>query len=68
MEIFLIIIIGLAVYAAIATPIKRHKVQCKCPKCGHLCNASPWGTSLQYEKTFKCPICGHKWSTFQSMN
>ncbi len=68
MELFVIILVGIAIYAAIAAPIKRSKVQSHCSKCGHLTNASPWGTSLQHEKQFTCPKCGHKWSTFQSMN
>lgn len=68
MEIIALILIALVVYAMFAAPIKRSKVQSRCPKCGHLTNASPWGTSLQHQKQFTCPNCGHKWTTFQSMN
>jgi DNA-directed RNA polymerase subunit RPC12/RpoP len=60
MELIVIILIGVAVYAMIAAPIKRSKHTSKCPKCGTTCNASPWGTSQYHEASYKCPNCGHK--------
>ena len=64
MDLLLLIIIGVCIWAMIYAPYKRSKVQKDCPKCGTRCNASPWGTSLQYEKKFKCPKCGHKFNNF----
>ena len=60
MELIVIIAIGLAVYAAIAAPIKRSRHRANCPKCGTECKASPWGTSRYFEARYKCPKCGHK--------
>ena len=59
MELFVGIIIVLAIYAAIAAPIKRSKHTSKCPKCGTICKASPWGTSFYFEAKYKCPNCGN---------
>jgi transposase-like protein len=66
MEGIVIILIGLAVYAAIAAPIKRSKHRAHCPKCGTECKASPWGTSNHFEAKYKCPNCGHKFTSFYS--
>ena len=60
MELLVIIAIGLAVYAAIAAPIKRSKHRANCPKCGTECKASPWGTSRYFEARYKCPKCGYR--------
>ena len=62
MELIVIILIGVAVYAMIAAPIKRSKHTSKCPKCGTVCKASPWGTSTYFEARYKCPKCGHKFT------
>ena len=58
MELIVIILIGITVYAAIAAPIKRSKHTSNCPKCGTKCNASPWGTSVYHEAQYRCPKCG----------
>ena len=59
MELLLLIIIGVIVYCAITAPIKRSKHTSRCPKCGTMCKASPWGTSYQMEAKYRCPNCGH---------
>lgn len=51
--------IGLAIYAAIAAPLKRRKHTSYCPKCGTKCNASPLGTEFYFEAKYKCPKCGN---------
>lgn len=65
MELIVIILIGIAIYAMIAAPIKRSKHRAKYP-CGTECNASPWGTSTCFEANHKCPKCGHKFTTHYS--
>lgn len=42
---------------------KRTEITHHCPKCGTLCNASPWSTGIRraggnYIHNFKCPNCG----------
>ena len=59
MGVIVIILIGIAIYAAIAAPVKRSKHTARCPKCGTICNASPWGTGLHHEAKYTCPKCGH---------
>lgn len=66
MELIVLIITGLAIYAMIAAPIKRSKHTSKCPKCGTVCKASPWGTSFRMEASYKCPKCGYKFYEFYS--
>ena len=44
---------------------KRSEVTHRCPKCGTICNASPWSTGLRHSGggevyKFKCPNCGEK--------
>ena len=43
MELIVVVLIGVAVYAMIVAPIKRSKHRARCPRCGTECNASPWG-------------------------
>ncbi len=62
MDLIVVILIGLAIYAMIAAPIKRSKHTARCPKCGTICKASPWGTSLYFEAKYKCPHCGYKFT------
>ena len=59
MEVLIIIMIGVALYAAIAAPIKRSKHTAKCPKCGTTCQASPWSPGLNHYANYKCPCCGN---------
>ena len=66
MELIVIILIGIAIYAAIAAPIKRSKHRAQCPKCGTECKASPWGTSVYFEASYKCPRWGHKFTAHYS--
>ncbi len=62
MEILVIILIGLAVYGLVAAPLKRRKHTAKCPKCGTVCNASPWANGQYFEAQYKCPHCGYKFT------
>lgn len=44
---------------------KRSEITHRCPKCGNMCNASPWSTGLRngyggYVHSFKCKKCGHE--------
>lgn len=46
---------------------KRTKITRRCPKCGMMCNASPWSTGLMhhdgsYVHDFKCNHCGNKFT------
>lgn len=58
MDLIVIILVGVVIYAMIAVPIKRSKHTSNCPRCGTKCNASPWGTGMYYEAKYKCPKCG----------
>ena len=66
MELIVVILIGVAVYAMIAAPIKRSKHRARCPRCGTECNASPWGTSVYHEASYKCPNCGNEFTAHYS--
>lgn len=66
MELIVIILICVAVYAMIAAPIKRSKHRARCPKCRTECKASPWGTSVYFEANYTCPNCGHKFTAHYS--
>jgi len=66
MELIVVILIGVAVYAMIAAPIKRIKHRARCPRCGTECSASPWGTSVYHEASYKCPNCGHEFTAHYS--
>lgn len=57
----LIILIGLCYYAC----KKRASHTYRCPKCGTMCNASPWSTGLRYTggraiHSYKCRHCGNE--------
>ncbi len=62
MDLIVLIMIGVAIYCAIAAPVKRSQHTAKCPKCGTICKASPWGTAYYFEAQYKCPHCGHKFT------
>ena len=66
MELIVVVLIGVAVYAMIVAPIKRSKHRARCSRCGTECNASPWGTSVYHEASYKCPNCGHEFTAHYS--
>lgn len=56
---------GVLLFLCIKACKKRSEITHRCPKCGNICNASPWSTGLRhsdgsYVHSFKCKNCGYK--------
>lgn len=54
---------GVLLFLCIKACKKRSEITHRCPKCGNICNASPWSTGLRhsdgsYVHSFKCKNCG----------
>lgn len=69
MEALAPVILGLAFLGILGyvSCKKRAQITRRCPKCGTICNASPWSTGLMhrdgsYVHDFKCNHCGNKFT------
>mgnify|MGYP006356888613 CR=1 FL=1 len=56
---------GLLIFLCVRACKKRMEETRRCPRCGNICNASPWSTGLinSYGSpvySFKCKNCGFK--------